>query len=85
VQFRKWIKSTAGETGGIVIAEADPLITTWSDFDRETFFREFLQTELRKSDGGKAAAILVSNLAARYEFTDKERGQGIVVHVTRSQ
>lgn len=80
-QFRKWLKEEAQRTGGILVDQADAMITTWSDRDRETFFREFLRTEIRAQDGTNAPAVLVSALAAHYDLPEEERGQGIVLHI----
>lgn len=78
-QFLDWLRAEARESGGIVVAEADELISSWRDRDRRDFFVEFLHTESNKPDGlTRAPIVLASHLASRFSLPASGSDQGIV-------
>lgn len=78
-QFLDWLRAEARESGGIVVAEPDELISSWRDRDRRDFFVEFLHTESNGSDGlSRAPIVLASHLASRFSLPASGSDQGIV-------
>lgn len=78
-EFLAWLRAEARASGGIVVAEADELISSWPDRDRRAFFLEFLRTESNCSDGmTRAPIVLASHLASRFSLPQSGPGQGLV-------
>ena len=78
--FLEWLRSRARARGGLIVANADDLVTTWETAERGAFFREFLRTECNRPDDPtqRAPIVLLSWLAGEYVSPSEERGQGVV-------
>lgn len=78
-EFRDWLKSEARKHGGILVYDADELISSWSDSERKAFFMDFLYLESNMPDGvARAPIVLASYHASHYALPTEHSGQGIV-------
>lgn len=78
-QFNEWLRETARDSGGILVTQADELISSWRDCDRRDFLVEFLHTESNQSDGlTRAPIVLATRHASDFSLPHSERGQGLV-------
>jgi len=81
-QFRDWLRSRAATRGGLLVLNADDLISTWSPEDRRAFLMEFLHLEIPWQGGDSSPVIvLFSRHASRFDLPSEKTGQGILCHL----
>ncbi len=80
-QFRDWLRAKALGTPGLLVTNADDLVSTWPEEDRKAFFREFLHLEMFSDPAAGPIVILLSRYARRYDLPTAPIGQGALVQL----
>jgi hypothetical protein len=82
-EFLRWLKGTASRASGVLVMNADDLISTWTPVERRAFWREFSRTECSATGDNtrKLPIVLVSHLAREYAPPSDKTGQGIVADI----
>jgi hypothetical protein len=78
-QFLSWLRTQARSNDGLIVDNADDLITTWDETERYAFFRELMRTECNNPTDStrRTPIVLLSWLAGTYMSPTSGRGQGI--------
>jgi hypothetical protein len=82
-EFIHWLKTESAKAGGLLVMNADDLISTWDVEERRAFWREFLKTECNAAQDHtqRAPIVLVSHLAREYAAPSDRTGQGLVADI----
>lgn len=80
-QLRDWLRARARGTSGIIVTNADDLVSTWPDEDRRAFFMEFLRLETFPDPSGGPVVVLLSRHARRFDLPTDLAGQGALVNL----
>lgn len=70
-EFQEWLNSTATQHSGLLLINADVLISTWDESVRKAFFREFLLNGVNYGP----STVLVSWLGSSFELEEIHNGE----------
>lgn len=70
-EFQEWLNSTATQHAGLLLINADVLISTWDESVRKAFFREFLLNGVNYGP----STVLVSWLGSSFELEEIHNGE----------
>ena len=69
-EFQEWLNSTAAQHAGLLLINADVLISTWDGSVRKAFFREFLLNGVNYGP----STVLLSWLGSSFELEEIHNG-----------
>lgn len=70
-EFQEWMNITAAQYSGLLLTNADVLISTWDEPVRKAFFKEFLRNGVNYGP----SSVLVSWLGSNFELEEIHNGE----------
>jgi hypothetical protein len=76
-EFQEWLNVVVQQHGGLLLTNADPLISTWDQRDRKAFYKEFLLNGVNYGP----STVLVSWLGSTFDLEEVHNGEIKVLHM----
>jgi len=76
-EFQEWLNAAAQQHGGLLLTNADSLISTWDERDRKAFYKEFLLNGVNYGP----STVLISWLGSTFDLEEVHNGEIKVLDV----